>query len=183
MIYLVGGAPRAGKTTLGQQVSARLKIGWITTDVLYEMLLVRNPADRKDGWNAAPEAITAAAEDFYPYLERFVWGISGMTESYLIDGVDFLPGQVDRLSNQYPIRAVFLGCSQMTLGLFDHYPGRSKGYAGLPVDQRRQIVHDVPLWSEFVRQEAARSGYPYVDTSDDFAARLDEAERLLTDRR
>jgi 2-phosphoglycerate kinase len=34
MIYLIGGAPRVGKSTLCQQVSAKLGIGWISTDLL-----------------------------------------------------------------------------------------------------------------------------------------------------
>jgi hypothetical protein len=45
---------------------------------------------------------------------------------------------------------------------------------------RRQIVRDVPLWSEFIRQEAGRFGYPYIDMAGDFAARLNEAGALLT---
>ena len=45
---------------------------------------------------------------------------------------------------------------------------------------RRQIVEDVPLWSEFIRQEAHQFGYPYVDMSDDFSGRLSEAEAMLT---
>jgi hypothetical protein len=88
-------------------------------------------------------------------------------------------GKVAKLT-QYPIRAVFLGCSQMTLARFDRFPGRSHGYAGLPEAMRRQIVHDVPLWSELIRQEASRFGYRYVDTSDNFSSRLHEAETVLT---
>ena len=38
MIYLIGGAPRAGKSILGQQVAANLKIGWISTDLLLTLL-------------------------------------------------------------------------------------------------------------------------------------------------
>jgi hypothetical protein len=45
---------------------------------------------------------------------------------------------------------------------------------------RRQIARDVPLWSEFIRQEAERFGYPYVDTASDFPLRLQEAEVVLT---
>jgi 2-phosphoglycerate kinase len=41
MIYLIGGAPRAGKSILCQQVSAKLKIGWISTDLLVELLRVK----------------------------------------------------------------------------------------------------------------------------------------------
>ena len=68
----------------------------------------------------------------------------------------------------------------MTLERFDQYPGRSRGYANLPEEMRRQIVHDVPLWSKFIRREAIHSGYPYIDMSNDFPSRLKEVEELLT---
>ena len=72
MIYLVGGAPRAGKSILGQQVAANLKIGWISTDLLSTLLGMTNVEGIKTEWNATPEAITANAEWFLPYFERFV---------------------------------------------------------------------------------------------------------------
>ena len=179
MIYLVGGAPRAGKTLLGQRVAAKLKIGWMSTDILEYMLRVSQVAGQKTEWNADPEAISDGARWFYPYLDQFIFGIRSSAESYLIDGVDFLPEQVAKLSARYPIRAVFMGCSQMTLERLDRFPGRSKGYAGLPDDLRQRIAQDVPLWSEFIRQEAIHSGYPYVDTGGNFEASLAEAEALL----
>jgi hypothetical protein len=68
----------------------------------------------------------------------------------------------------------------MTLERFDRFPGHSRGYARLPEEMRQQIVHDVPLWSEFIRQQADHFGYPYVDMIDNFPARLHEAEAILT---
>ena len=180
MIYLIGGAPRAGKSILGQQISAKLKVGWISTDLLMELLRVKKDEGVKVEWNAAPEAITANAEWFFPYLERFVWGVNSLTENYVIEGVDFLPAQAVQLSTQYQIRSVFLGCSQMTLKTFDQFPGSSRGYSNLPEELRRQIVLDVPRWSEFIQQEAERFGYPYFDTSGDFAQCLNEAKAMLT---
>ena len=180
MIYLIGGAPRAGKSILGQQISAQLRVGWISTDLLMELLRVKNEAGIKAEWDAAPEAITANAEWFSPYLERFIWGVSSLAEHYVIEGVDFLPVQVMQLSTQYQIRSVFLGCSRMTLESLDQFPGRSPGYGYLPEAMRRQIAQDVPLWSEFIRQESERFGYPYVDMVSDFPQRLHEAETMLT---
>jgi 2-phosphoglycerate kinase len=180
VIYLIGGAPRVGKSILSQQVSAKLKVGWVSTDLLMELLRVKHEEGVKTEWNAAPEAITANAEWFFPYLERFVWGASSLAENYVIEGVDFFPAQVAQLSTQYQIRSVFLGCSQMTLKTFDQFPGRSRGYSSLPEELRRQIVLDVPRWSEFIRQEAERFGYPYFDMIGDFAHRLNEAEAMLT---
>jgi hypothetical protein len=179
MIYLIGGAPRVGKSILSQRIAARLRIGWISTDLLVEMLRVNNSAEQKVEWNADPAAITAVADSFMPYLERFIWGVNSMSESYIIEGVSFLPSQVAQLSGKYPISAIFLGCSKITLEQFDQFPGRSPGYSFLPVVERRQIVQDVPRWSEFIRQEAARFSYTYIDMAGDFNTHLMEAEALL----
>ena len=179
MIYLIGGAPRSGKSVLGQQFAARQGISWITTDLLVELLKVKGVEGGPTQWDASPAAIAATAEWFYPCLERFVWGAGSLADDYVIDGVSFLPAQVAQLAAEHTVSAIFLGCSQMTLARFDRFPGRSHGYAKLPEETRRQFAADVPLWSEFVRQEAARFGYPYIDMSDDFALRLLEAEAAL----
>ena len=179
MIYLIGGAPRAGKSILGQQVASRRKIGWVSTDLLAELLRVRKEAGIQNEWNAAPEAINSMAEWFFPYLEKFVWGVSTLADDYLIEGVGFLPVQVVKLSHQYQIRSVFLGCSTMTLENLDQFPGRSRGYGYLPEELRIRIAHDVPQWSEFIRQECEQAGFSYIDTANDFPQRLKEAETIL----
>jgi hypothetical protein len=179
MIYLIGGAPRVGKSILSQRIAARLRIGWISTDLLADMLRVNNSAEQKVEWNADPAAITAVADSFMPYLDRFMWGVKSMSESYIIEGVSFLPSQVAQLSEKYPVSAIFLGCSKMTLEQFDRFPGRSPGYSFLPAIQRKQIVQDVPRWSEFIRQDAARMGYTYIDMAGDFITHLMEAEAFL----
>lgn len=180
MIYLIGGAPRVGKSILCQQFAAKLGLGWISTDLVMELLRLRKTDGIKSRWDAAPEAIAANAEWFFPYLERFVWGVSSLADSYVIEGVDFLPAQAMRLSSAYSIRAVFLGCSRMTLEKIDRFPGRSHGYAGLPEEVRRKIARDVPLWSDFIRQEAERVGYAYIDMANDFPQRMAEADAALT---
>jgi hypothetical protein len=60
-----------------------------------------------------------------------------------------------------------------------NFQGGRAGYATLPVEIRRQIVRDVPLWSELVAHEARAFGCRYIDTSDDFASRLGEAGLFL----
>lgn len=180
MIYFIGGAPRAGKSILAQQVSAHLHIGWVSTDMLMTLLKVKNVAGVKTEWKADPEAIAAAAEWFFPCLERFVWGANSLADGYVIEGVDFLPEQIMHLSAQYPQRSVFLGYSKMTLDRFDSFPGRSRGYSGLPMEVRSRFAQDIPRWSEFIRQEAERFGCIYIDMSDDFQLRLSEAEAFLT---
>jgi hypothetical protein len=180
MIYIIGGAPRVGKSILAQQISAHLRIGWVSTDLLMTLLRSKHVEGIKTEWDAAPEAIAAAAEWFFPCLEQCVWGVNSLADSYVIEGVDFLPEQIIRLSSHFPLRSVFLGCSKMTLDRFDRFPGRSPGYSGLPIEARSRFAQDIPRWSEFVRQEAERFGCAYIDMSDDFQLRLMEAESLLT---
>lgn len=180
MVYLIGGAPRTGKSTLCHQFAAEQKIGWISTDLLADLLRFHRVEGAKTEWNAAPKAITANAEWFYPTLERFIWGVNSLADSYAIEGVDFLPAQVVKLAERFHIRSVFLGCSSMTPERFDQFPGRSPGYAALPEAQRIQFARDIPGWSDFIRQEAARFELPYVDTSEDFPLRLSQAQALLT---
>ncbi|MEZ4682357.1 MAG: hypothetical protein R2932_49950 [Caldilineaceae bacterium] len=179
MIYLIGGAPRTGKSILGQQLAAKLNTNWISTDLLVQLLKVKEVAGAPTEWNAAPPVIAERAVWFFPCLERFVWGASSLAEHYVIEGVDFLPAQVAQLAPQFPIRSVFLGCSTMTLEHFDRFPGRSQGYANLPEQMRRQFAQDVPRWSAFVQQEAARFALAYIDTSGNFSAHLQAAEALL----
>jgi 2-phosphoglycerate kinase len=111
VIYFVGGAPRAGTSIVNQQIASELGVGWVSTDWLVELLRVKDENGVSVAWNAAPEAILSSAEWFFPYLERFVWRVSTQAEHYLIEGVGFLPAQVAQLSEHYPIRSAFLGCS------------------------------------------------------------------------
>lgn len=180
MIYFIGGAPRTGKTILSQRLCSILKIGWTSTDLLMDLLRFANVPGCKMKWDATPEAITVGAGWFFPYLERFLWGVTSLADDYVIEGVDFLPAHVAQLSTKYSIRTVFLGCSHMTLESFTQFPGRSKGYADLSEEIRQQIAEDVPRWSAFIRQEAERFGYTYIDMVGDFSLHLAEAEGVLT---
>jgi hypothetical protein len=179
MLYLIGGAPRAGKSILCQQFAAKRGLGWVSTDMLADLLRFHQVPGVSTSWDASPEAIRRNAEWFYPSLERFAFGAQSTAESYVIEGVGFLPDQVVRLGQRFALKAVFLGCTQMNLERFDRFPGRSRGYAGLPEEMRRQFAEDVPSWSEFIRQEAERWSRAYVDMSMDFEERLLEAEKFL----
>ena len=61
MIYLIGGAPRVGKTILSQQISTKLHIGWISTDLLMTLLSLTNVEGIKTKWDAAPTALVTNA--------------------------------------------------------------------------------------------------------------------------
>lgn len=82
MIYLIGGAPRAGKSILCQQVASKLNIGWVSTDLVMHLLKVRSDYGMKTEWNAYPDAIRSAAENFFPYLKCFGFPYIDMTGDF-----------------------------------------------------------------------------------------------------
>ncbi len=179
MIYLIGGAPRSGKSTLCQQFARQNGFGWISTDLVKELMREAS-VKLPDRWDANPDAITHTCDVFLPYLERFMKGVASMAENYVIEGVDFLPGQIGALDERIELSAVFLGRSRMTLEQVNQFPGKSPGYAALPEALRRQIANDVPAWSDWIAAQANDSGYPYVDMAlGDFASRLEEASAVL----
>ena len=53
MIYLIGGAPRTGKSILGQQVAVALQSSWLSTDILKDLLRVKNAEATPVAWNCA----------------------------------------------------------------------------------------------------------------------------------
>ena len=57
---------------LGWRIAANLQIGWISTDLLMEILRVKGDDGVKVAWDAASEAIAGNSEWFFPYLERFI---------------------------------------------------------------------------------------------------------------
>lgn len=179
MIYLIGGAPRTGKSLLSHRLAAEQRMGWIGTDVLFELLKVANDPGVPRQWDASTDAIRATAAWFWPYLERSLWALTSQADHYLIEGVGFLPEQVAATAQTHAIRSVFLGCSTMTLERLDAFPGRSPGYGRLPEALRRQIAADVPVWSAYLESECARWAVPYVDLGDEFDEGLHQAQRAL----
>jgi len=180
MIFFVGGAARTGKSMLCQRLSASEGFGWISTDLISEILReagIKMP----DTWDARPESISSRCDEFFPFLERFVVGVKSMTKNYVLEGVDFLPRHVAALEDRVELNALFLGRSEMTVEAVRQFHGKSPGYAALPEDVCRQIAADIPLWSSWIEGQAQEFGYPYMDMSrTDFSVQLEKALSTLT---
>ncbi|MEZ5558633.1 MAG: hypothetical protein R3E86_08850 [Pseudomonadales bacterium] len=179
MIYFIGGAARTGKSTLCQRFAASKGFGWISTDLISELLREAG-TKMPDAWDARPESISERCEKFFPFLERFVVGANSMTNDYVIEGVDFLPRHLTALEDRVSVNGVFLGRSEMTLETIRKFHGKSPGYSALSEDTCRQIVADVPLWSSWIESEAKELGYSYIDMSGhDFIGQLGQALSIL----
>ena len=63
MIYLIGGAPRCGKTTFSKRLAAKKRIPWISTDLIESIVAeYMSPAERQKGFPLA-NVCTALPEE------------------------------------------------------------------------------------------------------------------------
>jgi len=178
VIHVIGGAPRVGKTLLAERVARELGASWISTDVLRTTIQVGVPDLTHIEWGDV-SGIPQHAERFFPYLERFMWGVASLRSPYVIEGVDFLPEQAADLANKFAVRSVFLGNSTMTATLLGTQLGRQPWLAGTSPEQLRSMAGHVVDHTKLIERECARFGLAFVDVADDFDLRSREAAAIL----
>jgi hypothetical protein len=178
LIHLIGGAPRVGKTALAERVARDLGASWISTDVLRTTIEVGVPDLTHIDWGDVA-GVPRHAERFFPYLERFVWGVASLKAAHVIEGVDFMPEQIAQLGQRFGVRSVFIGNSGMTARLLETHLGRQPWLAGTSPEQFRLMAGHIVQHSTLIKSECARLGLPFVDMADDFDKRSREAAALL----
>lgn len=130
MIYLIGGTPKCGKTTLAKKFSKTKGIPWVSTDTLQNV--IKPYIDKKDFVAKFPttnqrqatndekytkysvdeiiEAYQQQAKTVYAAIEMFV--ICEITDGndFIIEGYHIEPELVRKISSQYSdmIKSVFL---------------------------------------------------------------------------
>lgn len=134
MIYLIGGAPRSGKTTLAKKLSDKLHIPWISIDTLETV--ISKYVSKKDYTSSFPKNIlreqTKQSNDLmysqytdkeitrayirqartsWPAIEAFVASEIRNNNNFILEGHQLHPKIVSTLLKKYKnkIRAVFLG--------------------------------------------------------------------------
>ncbi len=110
VLYLVGGAPRVGKSSLAQQLLAADGIPWLPTDVIRTVL--RRVLPELDAVDQDPVDAGRLAELMYPHIEQAAEVCAEEAERFLIEGFELAPSYPARLQAALPgttVRACFLG--------------------------------------------------------------------------
>jgi 2-phosphoglycerate kinase len=174
MIYLIGGTPRVGKTTLAKILMERKAIPFVSADVLSHALdrAYPNLEIRSGGWASIPDK-------FYTYLREFIKSSTHNLPDYIIEGDSFFPEHVKKLSEEFQIKSVFLGASHTTLDLIKSNVLHSDWVSTLPQEKQEKLPEWLMSTSEMFKKEAEKHNIRYFDVSEGREKILEEAFTYL----
>jgi 2-phosphoglycerate kinase len=166
MIYLIGGAPRVGKSLFASRLITARPMPSLSLDFLYNLNQIREIS----GFGDAP--ILEKGRLFYPTLKELLVDVKRRSESCVIEGEVILPEFIPELSEKYNIRCCFLGLSRTSLETILNHGGyynwpkwkHEDGYG----DEVKDLAERTVSRSLIIQKEAEKYGLPYVDLSDDY---------------
>ncbi len=182
MLYLLGGAARAGKSTIAKQFLKERGVPFFCLDWLMM------------GFARGLPAFGVDPEDDELHVGHLLWPVvhpMALTlledeEDYLIEGVQLHPQQVDALRQEWgdQVRACFVGYADMdSRAKLSHI----RAYGGGPDDWLRDYddqqllatIERLKALSRTLRDECARWGMPYVETGIDLQPAIDSVVHLF----
>ena len=182
IVYLLGGAPRVGKSSLAQRLLAVDGIPWLPTDVI--RTVVRRVAPDVDAVDQDPVNAVALAEVMYPHIERAAEVCAEEANRFLIEGFELAPSYPMRLQAALggtEIRACFLGHGSFSAEDLAGYRGpKPQSEGDLSPGELRESACWIRDRSRQLRQQCGALGVPYVDVGEaGFEAAMTEARCLL----
>jgi hypothetical protein len=182
MLYLVGGASRAGKSLLARKLLAERGIPYFSLDILMMGLRDGHPAF---GLNPETSA-EVRGEQLWPLVRAMAVNIleeARTHPTYLLEGDELLPRRVAELCQDYPgqIRACFIGYARLDprdkLRDIRHCEADWGDYYG--EEEALAFLADQVELSRHLERECARYGLRYLDSSEDMMAAVTEATEYL----
>jgi hypothetical protein len=183
-LYLVGGAPRVGKSSLARRLLEIDQIPFLPTDVLRTVL--RRVLPQLDAIDQDPVDAMLLAEFMYPHVEQAAEVCVEEAECFLIEGFELSPSYIARLQaalERTEVRGCFLGHGSFSVEDLAGYRGPKPQHHGASRAERGEAAAWIRRWSRQLREECGAAGVPYVDVGKlGFEAAMLEARRLLLGR-
>jgi hypothetical protein len=183
-LYLVGGAPRVGKSSLAQRLLATDGIPFLPADVLRTVL--RRVLPKLDAIDQDPVDAVLLAEFMYPHIEQAAEVCVEEAERFLIEGFELSPSYIARLRaalGPVEVRGCFLGHGSFSIEDLAGYRGPKPQHRGASRAELGEAAAWIRQRSRQLRDECGDAGVPYVDVGElGFEAAMRKARRLLLGR-
>jgi hypothetical protein len=184
MLYFVGGASRAGKSSLARKLLMQHYIPYFSVDMLMMGFVQGMPEFRLDP--DAPEVVRA--EQLWPLLKQIAVSIleeEHTHPTYLLEGDELLPRHVSELAQGYPgkVRACFMGYTNISPEeKLQAVRRREADWMQSYTDEQvLAFLAGAVDFSHYLRQECTTYSLPYIDASADMCQAIETAcNSLLT---
>lgn len=211
MFYLIGGAPRSGKTTLAKELSKKTGLPWISTDTLESVVMEYVPDEKFDEMfpknqmrrithNSNEEMYSEySAEEIcsaylrqgisiYSAIKSFIESENNDSHGYIIEGHHIHPSLIKELASEYDIKAIFLGREDekdFLASTIEH--ASDKDWVTRKSKDEAiypTIVRMLILFSMHIRKEAGEYDLPYFTTDNDLPQKVREIiDQVARERR
>jgi hypothetical protein len=179
MIYLIGGAARAGKTIITQRLWRAQHIPYFCIDYFMSAVDVGAP---ELGIQAESHNLVRAPA-LWPRIENLFRNIILVEPAYIVEGDALWPGGTAQLIQDYGserVRAIFLGYAHTTpqrkLHEIRSHPGSVNDWIQHHDDDYiLALAQEMIEFSIFLEEECAALKLPYFDVSDNFLETIDTA--------
>jgi hypothetical protein len=184
VLYLVGGAPRVGKSSLAQRLLEADGIPWLPTDVIRTVL--RRVLPQLDVIDEDPVDAAVLAEFMYPYIEQAAEVCAMEAERFLIEGFELSPLHPARLQAALEgteVRACFLGHTSFSSDDLADYMGPKPQHHGASDAELDEAATWIRRRSIDLREQCHDASLPYVDIGKvGFKDTMTQARRHLLGR-
>ena len=182
MLYFVGGASRAGKTTIAREILGRHRLPYVSLDWL---MMGFNDGIPEYGIHHLlfPDEI---AERMWPFLKAMCESMLNAGVELVIEGEAILPELISELVEAHPtdIRICFVGYADIDVDekfheIRAHSDGQADWLADKSDDYVRDHIRNMIAFSRRIRADCNRRQLPYFETSTDFTAAMEAARNSL----
>ena len=182
MLYILGGAARAGKSTIAQTLLAETGIPYFCLDYLMMGIANGLPAQGVD----PDDDELQVGVLLWPIVESMAVAMLENAEDYLLEGVQLNPRHVRTLCNKFPgqVRACFVGYAEVDARAkfreIRRYGGGLDDWLREYDDQRTlREVERLKALSQTLQDECDKYALKYIETAPNLAQTVEAVVRYL----
>jgi 2-phosphoglycerate kinase len=203
MMYLIGGAPRCGKTILAEWLSRKKNISYLSTDTVRQMVIActsHTQLEEKFPYiklqessapyhdvNEYPPEILLNSEitesiSVWPSIRALIEGLIEHDRDFVIEGVHLLPSLVHTLGKEsywQKIKILYLiktDIDHIKDGFYKNTSNHDWVSGALKNEALLgKIAHMVRVKSLYIAQEGSKFGFDVINTEEEFDLKLAHA--------
>ncbi len=167
ILYLIGGPPRVGKSSLAQRLLKLDQIPWLPTDVLRTVL--RRVLPELDAIDQDPVDASLLAECMYPHIEKAAEVCTEESKRFLIEGFELsasYPARLGEALQGIEIRACFLGNRSFSTDDLAGYRGPKPQHHGASWEELGEAAIWIRQRSKQLHDECLDAGVAYIDVGE-----------------